>query len=104
MTNKEALAAVVSVSVSDALLEKALSDSEISGSATYSKDNIAKIDSAALDVLFSVWSTPDVSEGGFSVKYDRAALKIKIEALAAKCGRTDVVTSIKPTVKKATPW
>jgi hypothetical protein len=104
MTNKEALTAVIGFTVSDSLLEKALADSNLQGATVYSRDNGPAIDSMAVDVLFAAWSTPDVSEGGYSVKFDRNAMQKKIEALAGKCGRTDILTSLKPTVTGKSPW
>lgn len=84
MTNKEALESVVQVSVSDKTLEKAMIDNGINGAETYASSSSKSIDLAAIDVLNWVLATPDVSEGGYSVKYDRNAIRARVEALSAK--------------------
>jgi hypothetical protein len=104
MTLKEALAAVVSQSVSDNVLEKALADWELLGDDLYTNSSALLVDAAAVDVLFNLWASPNVSEGGFSVSYDRTALKDKIIILATKSGRKDILSAMTPTVSGASPW
>jgi hypothetical protein len=86
MTNKEALVAVIQISVNDNTLEKALLDQGITSSSNYTAANTSKIDIAAIAVLEGVRSAPDISEGGFSIRYDRPAIERKIEALKHKTG------------------
>ena len=86
MTNKEALIAALQLSVDDSTLEKALIDLEVNGSGTYSKDNATAIDQCAIEVLQGILSTPDVSEGGYSVKYDRDAVERRLIYLSNKNG------------------
>jgi len=98
MTNKEALIAALQLSVDDSTLEKVLIDQEVSGSATYSKDNATAIDKCAIEVLQGILSTPDVSEGGYSVKYDRGAVERRLSYLLDK---NDLSNTLKPTIKDA---
>lgn len=86
MTNKEALVAVVQVSVADNVLLKALLDQNIPSTDTYASANASSIDLAAISVLEGLLSTPNVSEGGYSVSYDRAAIEGRIKALYQKNG------------------
>jgi hypothetical protein len=86
MINKEALVAVVQVSVSDITLEKALLDQDVLPTVDYASANARSIDLAAICVLEGLISTADVSEGGFTVRYDRAAIERRIESLKYKTG------------------
>lgn len=86
MTNKEALEAVVQVSVSSNVLEKALLDQSVSAAGNYTASNSEAIDKAAIAVLEGLLSAPNVSEGGFSVSYDRAAISRRVTALYNKLG------------------
>lgn len=84
MTNKEALVAVVQVSVDDNVLEKALLDQSVTSSGTYTSANSSSIDLAAIDVLQGLLSRANVSEGGFSESFDRGAIERRIKALCIK--------------------
>ncbi len=98
MTNKEALIAVLRVSVLDNTLIKAMLDQDVSEEATYSKEGAKSIDLCAIDVLLGLLSEPDVSEGGYSVKYDRSAVIKHLVALAEKHGISSVLETYKPKV------
>jgi hypothetical protein len=98
MTNKEALIAALQLTADDSTLEKALIDQEVTGSDTYVKDNATAIDQCAIEVLQGILSTPDVSEGGYSVKYDRDAVKARLSYLLDKNGLSNSLT---PKVKDA---
>lgn len=104
MTVKEALTAVVSLPVDDSILEKAITDNDMAGTTTYTKSLSTQVDSAAVDVLFAMWSIPNVSEGGFSLSYDRNAIEAKLSVLADKCGRTDVISAMNPTISSKSAW
>lgn len=104
MTVKEALTAVVSLPAESGLLDKTLVDNGLNGSDTYSRDLMLQIDAAAVDALFAMWTTPNVSEGGFSLSYDSKALEAKLSALAVKCGRKDVLAAMEPTITSKRPW
>lgn len=86
MTNKEALSAVVQVSVDDLTLEKALLDQGLNTGATYTSDKASTINLAAIDVLEGLLSRPNISEGGFTESFDRAAIQKRIDALKNKNG------------------
>lgn len=96
MTNKEALQAVIVEKASDNLLDKALLDQSITGAAAYTASDASKIDLAAIDVLQSLLSVPNVSEGGYSVSYDRTAILNRIEMLRAKTN-----TTLRPVIRDA---
>jgi hypothetical protein len=98
MTNKEALIAALQISVEDATLDKVLIDLDVIGSDTYSKDNATAIDKCAIEVLQGLLSMPDVSEGGYSVKYDRKAVEARLSYLSQKTGVAD---PLKPTINDA---
>jgi hypothetical protein len=101
MTNKEALVGVVRVSVPDHSLEKAMIDNDVTGGSTYVKLNEKSIDLCAIDVLQGLLSEPNVSEGGYSISYDRKAVLDRLNYLNQKHGLVDAA---KPTVTSKSPW
>jgi hypothetical protein len=103
MTNKEALIATIMVSTQAAgsIVEKVLVDFSIDASATYSAANAKEIDLCAIEVLKGILSTPDISEGGFSVKYDRGAVQARLSALNEKYFPELIKT---PTVRARDLW
>lgn len=104
MTNKEALIAVLRVSVPDNTLEKALLDQGVTGASTYSATNAQSIDLCAIDVLAGLLAEPDVSEGGYSIRYDRKAVTDLLLFLARKHNVTSVLNQLKPTVTGKSVW
>jgi hypothetical protein len=94
MTNKEALVAVVQVSVDDNVLEKALLDQTITSSETYAAIKSSNINKAAIDVLEGLLSRADVSEGGFSEKFDRSAIEKRLNRLYEKEGLTSTSQAV----------
>lgn len=81
MTNLEALKAVVGVEgISDNSYSKALIDSGIDGTGTYSASNESVVNISAINVLENFLLT-SLSEGGYSVSYDRSAIEKKISVL-----------------------
>ncbi len=104
MTNKEALIAVLRVSVPDNTLEKALADQEVTAAGTYAKANAKSIDLCAIDVLTGLLSEPDISEGGYSIKYERDAVQQHLVILARKHNITEVLSQFKPSVNSKPVW
>lgn len=101
MTNKEALKEVLMVSVSDLALDKALLDADITGNNTYAKENKGNIDLCAIEVLTWLLSTPDISEGDYSVSYDRKAVQSRLDLLNLKYNPTSVT---KPKITGVRVW
>jgi hypothetical protein len=104
MTVLQALTAVVSLTAEDNLLEKALIDNGLAVDTAYTSALSLQIDSAAVDALVAMLSQADVSEGGFSISYDSAAIMQKLTVLAKKTGRTDVLDNLGPTISSAPVW
>lgn len=104
MTNKEALVAVLRINLPDNSLDKALLDQAVTGAETYSAANAKSIDLCAIDLLVGLLSEPDVTEGGFSLKYDRAAVQKQVLFLAKKHGITSVVNQYTPKVTARNIW
>lgn len=100
MTNKEALtASVPATNLPDITLEKALLDQDVTPGDTYSKEKAESIDLATIDVLKYLLSVPNVSEGGYSVSFDRAAVQKRLDDLN---GKYNLAT--KPTVRARPIW
>jgi hypothetical protein len=88
MTNKEALAAVIQTDVDDNILDKSFLDQNVTSSDLYVAANSRSIDLCAIAVLEGLLSTPNISEGGSSVNYDRNAILNRIKSLYNKVGLT----------------
>lgn len=101
MTNKEALIAVVRVSVPDNSLEKAMIDNSVSATTDYTSTEAESIDKCAIAVLEGLLSDPDVSEGGYSINFDRKAVQDRISILKSKYGIDD---PLKPSVTSRPVW
>lgn len=82
MTNTQALQATLGEYQASAnALEKALTDQGLSGLDAYTAANLDQVNLAAVAVLSSILVS-SVSEGGYSITYDRSG----IEALIASLG------------------
>lgn len=99
MINREALQAVLAVTVDSRAVEKALFDADLEPGETYSSSSKDKINACAIEVLEGILSQPDISEGGYSIKYDRSAVKLRLDALRAKTG-----TSATPKIAGLNVW
>ncbi len=104
MTVKEALINIVSTPVDGGTIDLVLINSDLNGNDTYSKALSESIEKAAIEVLQSVLSSPDISEGGYSVRYDRNAIQSRLLFLARKHNRADILDGVKPTVSSPSVW
>lgn len=102
MTNREAVLAVAGTSVSDNSIDKALTDIGLTPSGYYTLTNASKIDLATIEVLKSIIATADISEGGYSIKYDRSAILKRITELGIKNGLPEYTA--RPTVRSVNVW
>lgn len=103
MTIKEALISEVPFSVSENMLEKAMIDNEVTGSDTYSSSSKESIDYCVMDILKRVLSEADVTEGGYSIKFDRSAIEKRLKYLAAQYQITDLLDAV-PTITGKKVW
>lgn len=110
MTNKQALIAVLQVSVDDAVLNKALLDAGFSTSDDedydadfdlYDNSKARSIDLCAIEVLQGLLSTPNITEGGYSITFDRQSVQARLQYLSYKNG---VSNPIGPKVRRSSPW
>jgi hypothetical protein len=108
MTNKEALAAKIVATVPDNTLEVALIDGAIDPNGTYTAADAKDIELVAIEVLYSLFTSQDVSEGGYSVSHPDFLRKVKERLLyyARKYDRTDIIDAVdpKPSIKGVSPW
>lgn len=104
MTNKEALVAVLRINVPDNSLEKAMIDRGVTAADTYDKANERNIDLCAVDVLHGLLSDPNVSEGGYSISFDRDAVQQRLLLLAKKHNVSEIINAYKPTVTSNKIW
>ena len=104
MTKKEALVAVLQISVPDLTLEKTMIDNAITGADAYSVADEKGIDLCAVVILQGLMSVPNITEGGMSVTYDRNGLHSRLLSLAKKHDLTDILNQYKPTVTGKSVW
>jgi hypothetical protein len=88
-----------SIEVSSAALAMLLVDNDLIEGDEYSKDNAPKVKSAMLGKLSELLAMPDVTEGGFSLKWDRSAVQAYCNQLRTDLG---LVSSSQPVVSDAT--
>jgi hypothetical protein len=104
MTNKEALLAVLQdVTVPDLTADKVLLDANITGTDIYVSGSAKQIDLCAIELLYGLYTSPDVGEGGYSVSHPDFLRKIekRLLYLAKKHGVEDNYPLERPTVKDA---
>jgi hypothetical protein len=104
MTIKEALISVLQVSMPDGSIEKALTDNGLTSSDEYAASKAKAIDECAIELLHGLLSAPNISEGGYSISYDRNAVKERIIMLAKKHNLTEYTAIYSPAVKRRVPW
>lgn len=91
MTIREAFNAEMDeIQVSDRLAEKCLADNGLLHTAEYDANLHAKaVDISVAETLAKVVARPSISEGGYSIKWDAAALRARISGLYSKWGLSD---------------
>lgn len=109
MTLKEALQAKAQCPVDDSALEVALIDAGLNPSESYTSANQEDVEKALVELLFSIYTKPDISEGGFSIGHPDFMRKLKerIIQLASKYQMTDVLDQLVdpvPTVTGKNVW
>lgn len=104
MTNSAALVATLQTAVPAGSVSKALADRGIGEGDTYTSTLTESIDRAAIDILWGMLSMPDISEGGYSVRYDRTAIKARLLFLAGKYGVTEITAGLQPTISSPSVW
>lgn len=87
MTTLEALQAMIELD-NDNLLAKALADRSLNGTETYSATYTVSVELACADVCDALLAYPDFSEGGLSIRFDKAGLTALRDKLYAKHGVT----------------
>lgn len=110
MTIKEALSAKVQCPVSDATLEVALIDRGLTGATVYSAESHKKdVELAVMDILFMIYTQPDIVEGGYSLSHPDFLRKIEARLLhlAKANDATDILDILEkpgPTVNGRSVW
>ena len=101
MTNLEALKAVLSYPLENNAFIKALNDRGLTESATYSKCSAFEL--ARADAIMTLVTTPNVSEGGYSLSQsDKKALIELANGIYTSNGVPTVIP--KPTAKFVQRW
>lgn len=91
MTNLEALSASTGYPMSGQQLEKCLLDHSLVSTADYAKSE--NFDLALMDALLVLLSTPNISQGGYSLSLgDVQVIERRIKAIASEYGIQDPIT------------
>jgi len=104
VTKKEALIATCQASVPDGSLELSLINRGLTGTDAYSAADQQAVELCAIDVLNGLLSTPDISEGGYSIRFDRAAVQKRVLFLAQRNNVRAITDAQMPKVRGASPW
>ncbi len=109
MTLKEVLAAKVQCPVSDVTLEVTLTDRGLTGTVTYTTDQKSDVELATMDVLFMIYTQPDIVEGGYSLSHPDFLRKIeaRLLQLATLNKATEILEILQkpgPTVTGKSVW
>lgn len=73
-------------------------DFDLNMGAAYSKANATQVKKALLQLISDLLAMPDVTEGGFSLKYNREGVSAYLSSLREELGITIVQTATVPTV------
>ena len=103
MTKKEMLTALMMVSVSAIIIDKALIDADVNGDEEYTKEAVSEIDAAEFEVLKVIISRPDISEGDLTIKQSIEGVKLRLQYLAKKLGRESELTTSKESATISSP-
>jgi hypothetical protein len=98
MNRTEALTSLLQVEFPDKSIEKEFTDAGLNMTEIYTKADEQTIGSIAINLLQGLLSTPDVSEGDQSIRYDRKMVMARLSFLSSKY---EVETVSIPTVKSA---
>jgi hypothetical protein len=91
--------------VTDNFTEKVMADREVTGSATYSSSNKTEVALCAADLYMMQVTSPDFSEGKFSMKMSRGAMIRAAQILYRENGEGTKADSMAPGAGKAkTSW
>jgi hypothetical protein len=104
MLVKDALISNLQLSVDDNLVSKVLLDNDILEDQTYTKNDNDVVDKMSIDILLAAWTSADVSEGGYSIRLDREAIKSRLLFLAKKTGRNDIDGFLNPSANFVSKW
>lgn len=99
MTIKEALKATINFPLPDNVLDKALIDAGLEGTADYSADINRDVDICGSGLLFILLTSGNISEGDYSISLpERSNLMALYGQICRKWGVQDLL-NVKPTVK-----
>lgn len=80
-------------------MDMLLVDHDLNGDDTYSKSHVQSVKRALLSEVAALLAKPDVTEGGMSLKWDRASVEKYCNQLKQELGMVD---SDGPTIKDIT--
>lgn len=93
MTIQEALVAELDeVSVSTNTLLKVLSDNELEPTDDYepeNEDQVKALDYAIIAALRTVLARPNISEGGYSITWNEASIRLRLSGYYSRLGLSD---------------
>lgn len=86
------------IELTDAEVDAALIDQGLNPVNQYTADASRPTKLAIVEIIPGLLLSPDTTEGGYSVKWDRAAVKAYYSLLCAQLGKPDLLT-VQPKIK-----
>lgn len=105
ITKEKALRSKIGFPVSTDAIETALAESNINGTATYSKEDKREIELCAAGLILSLYTYPDVAEGDFSRKMpSKDKLQEAYTIIVNRWGEPNLILGEGPTITGISPW
>ena len=105
LTNKEAILAPFNFEVPERLVEKAMIDRSVKGSANYSTTNTETVELTTADICLLLVNAASESEGSnYSITYDATKLVDLRASILRKYGVEDEESYVGGKISKKTPW
>lgn len=101
MTIKEALKSTINFPLPDITLDKSLIDADLIGTSDYTKDKAKAVDLCMAGLLFTLITSPDLTEDDVSIKLPSRDVLLKVySAICKKWKVEDPFAPAKPTVRQ----
>jgi hypothetical protein len=82
-------------------LEVMLTDANLVATDTYTSGHLVQIKTAFVSIIPELLLRPDITEGGYSEKYDKAAIRTFYSMLCREIGVPDVFEVGQPEIRNA---
>jgi hypothetical protein len=93
------------IDLSDAEVDAALIDQGLNPVNQYTADASRPTKLAIVEIIPGLLLSPDITEGGYAVKWDRGAVKAYYSLLCSQLGKPDLLSPAQPKIRsKSNLW